>query len=63
MGISGQVFLTQNSVQDILAAADMLGLPEVLDACADFLKNELHPSNAIGIYRLVNVALAKSWSV
>jgi len=49
---TGQVFLTQTTVQEVLVAADMLGLPEVIDSCTEFLKSELHPSNAIGIYRL-----------
>ncbi len=29
----------------------MLGIFEVVESCTDYLKNELHPSNAIGIYR------------
>lgn len=48
---TGQIYLTQSTVQEILVAADMLGLPEVIGSCTEFLKSELHPSNAIGIYR------------
>lgn len=48
---TGQVALCQLTVQEVLAAADMLGLPEVMDSCTEFLKTELHYSNALGIYR------------
>ena len=37
-----------DNCQDLLAAADMFGLEEVVVACCTFLKQELHPSNAIG---------------
>jgi actin-binding protein IPP len=48
---TGQIFLTQSTVQEVLVAADMLGLPEVIDACTEYLRTELHSTNAIGIYR------------
>jgi len=38
-------------VQELLAAADMLQLPEVVEGCCNFLCCELHASNAIGILR------------
>lgn len=49
--IAGQIFLSANSVQEILTAADMLGIFDVVESCTDYLKSELHPSNAVGIYR------------
>ena len=36
-------------MQDILVSADMIGLTEVVSKCTEFLKCELHESNAIGI--------------
>lgn len=51
--ILGNICLSGATVQEILSAADMVGLPDVVESCTDFLKNELHPTNAIGIYRLV----------
>jgi len=47
----GEIFLSASCVQEVLTAANMIGLPEVVDSCTDYLKTELHPTNAIGIYR------------
>jgi hypothetical protein len=47
----GEVCITQENVQELMAAADMLQLREVVLGCTQFLKTELHPSNAVGIYR------------
>lgn len=41
----------QTNVQELLAAADMLQLHEVVDGCCEFLCRELHASNALGILR------------
>lgn len=38
-------------MQELLAAADMIQLLDVVEACCDFLCRELHPSNALGILR------------
>ncbi len=46
--ISGEVQLDEDTCQDLLAAADMLGLSDVLEACCGFLEGQLHPSNCIG---------------
>lgn len=43
--------LCQENVQDLIVAADMLELKEVVQGCTEFLRNELHITNAIGIYR------------
>jgi len=48
---TGQIFLTQTNVQEILIAADLFELREVIESCTDFLKSQLHPTNAIGIFR------------
>lgn len=51
MALLGQICLSATTVQEILSSADMIGLPEIVDSCTDYLRNELHPTNAIGIYR------------
>ncbi|XP_019875864.2 actin-binding protein IPP isoform X2 [Aethina tumida] len=48
---SGEVCINQNNVQELMIAADMLELSEVVDGCTEFLMKELHPLNAIGIYK------------
>ncbi|KAL1132354.1 hypothetical protein AAG570_010310 [Ranatra chinensis] len=48
---TGEMTITQENVQDLIVAADMLELKEVVSGCTEFLKNELHITNAIGIYR------------
>ena len=40
--------LTFFSIQDILISADMIELSDVVSRCTEFLKCELHESNAIG---------------
>lgn len=45
--------LCQENVQDMIVAGDMLELKEVVHGCTEFLKNELHITNAVGIYRFV----------
>ncbi len=35
--------------QSLLPAANILQLTAVRDACCDFLENQLHPSNCLGI--------------
>ncbi|KAK3929229.1 Actin-binding protein IPP [Frankliniella fusca] len=48
---TGKVRIGQDNVQELMIAADMLQLKEVVTGCTDFLKKELHHSNCIGIYR------------
>uniref|UniRef100_A0A336MRY9 Kelch-like protein diablo n=1 Tax=Culicoides sonorensis TaxID=179676 RepID=A0A336MRY9_CULSO len=48
---TGKVEIDQKNVQELLAAADMLQIVEVVDGCCEFLVRELHPSNALGILR------------
>jgi hypothetical protein len=47
----GEININQDNVQDLMVAADMLELKEVVGGCTEFLKHELHATNAIGIYR------------
>lgn len=51
---SGKLSLCQENVQDILVAADMIELKEVVEICTEFLKVELHETNCIGIYRFAD---------
>ncbi|XP_037959722.1 actin-binding protein IPP [Teleopsis dalmanni] len=61
---TGRCEITQTNVQELLAAADMLQLHEVVDGCCEFLCRELHASNALGILRFAEAhsceSLAKS---
>ncbi|KAL1131335.1 hypothetical protein AAG570_010953 [Ranatra chinensis] len=47
---TGKVELREDTVERLLGTACLLGLCEVIEACCVFLKRQLHPSNAIGIY-------------
>lgn len=40
-----------DTVQDLVVAADMLQIADVVLVCGNFLSKELCPTNAIGIYR------------
>ncbi|KAH1017837.1 hypothetical protein HUJ05_008431 [Dendroctonus ponderosae] len=46
---TGRIRVTENTVCQLLAAATMLQVPNVIQACCDFLERQLDPSNAIGI--------------
>ena len=48
---TGNVDITQDNVQELFAAADMLELEEVVSGCIAYLEQQLHYSNALGIYR------------
>ena len=41
--------------QNLLPAASILQLYEVHDACCDFLRSQLHPSNCLGIYAFADL--------
>ncbi|XP_018576262.1 kelch-like ECH-associated protein 1 isoform X2 [Anoplophora glabripennis] len=46
---TGKIRVTENTVCQLLPAATMLQVPNVIQACCDFLERQLDPSNAIGI--------------
>ncbi|KAK2583482.1 hypothetical protein KPH14_009450 [Odynerus spinipes] len=48
---TGNVDITEDNVQELFAAADMLELDEVVSGCITYLQQQLHYSNALGIYR------------
>lgn len=47
----GEIMIDKSTVQHLLIAADMLQLRELVTGCGEFLRRELHPSNALGIFR------------
>ncbi|XP_026757819.1 actin-binding protein IPP [Galleria mellonella] len=48
---TGEVVIDKATVQHLLIAADMLQLRELVTGCGEYLRRELHPSNALGIFR------------
>lgn len=46
---SSEVQVTEDNVQVLLPAANLLQLTDVRDACCDFLQAQLHPTNCLGI--------------
>ena len=47
----GEIDVTNENVQDLLIAGDMIELREVVEICTNHLVRQLEPSNAIGIFR------------
>lgn len=41
--------ITEDNVQQLLSAADLLQITDVRAACCDFLQTQLHPTNCLGI--------------
>ena len=46
----GEVDVSEDNCEDLLAAADMFAMNEVMTACSTFLKERLQPENCIGKY-------------
>ena len=46
---TSSIEVTEDNVQALLPAANLLQLTEVCDACCSFLKRQLHSSNCLGI--------------
>ncbi|XP_065332651.1 ring canal kelch homolog isoform X1 [Cloeon dipterum] len=46
---SAEILVTEENVQVLLPAANILQLTDVRDACCEFLQAQLHPSNCLGI--------------
>lgn len=46
---TSEVQVTEENVQVLLPAANLLQLTDVRDACCDFLQAQLHPTNCLGI--------------
>lgn len=41
------------NVQELMVAADMLQLNEVVSVCGEFLKGHMDPSNCVGIFQFL----------
>jgi len=46
---TGEIEVTEENVQSLLPAANLLSLSWVRDSCCRFLQSQLHPSNCLGI--------------
>ncbi|KAF0759416.1 Uncharacterized protein FWK35_00018029 [Aphis craccivora] len=46
---TGEIMITQENVEFVLVAADLLQLDYVKQACVEFLQKQLDPSNCLGI--------------
>lgn len=46
---SAEIQVTEDNVQTLLPAANLLQLSDVQEACCEFLQAQLHPSNCLGI--------------
>ncbi|KAH7977365.1 hypothetical protein HPB49_001091 [Dermacentor silvarum] len=46
---SAEIQVTEENVQTLLPAANLLQLSDVQEACCEFLQAQLHPSNCLGI--------------
>ncbi|XP_013399272.1 kelch-like protein 3 [Lingula anatina] len=46
---TSEIGVTEENVQILLSAANLLQLVEVRNACCEFLQSQLHPSNCLGI--------------
>ena len=55
--------MTEENVQILLPAANLLQLNDVRDACCEFLQRQLHPTNCLGIRRLVHLLLISTWKI
>ena len=57
-----QVDVTEDNVQVLLPAANLLQLTDVRDAACEFLQSQLHPTNCLGIrYCTVIILLYCTW--
>lgn len=51
--LSGMISVTVDNVQELIVAADMLQLTEVVSVCGEFLKGHMDPSNCVGIFQFL----------
>lgn len=52
---SSVVIVTEENVQVLLTAANLLQLTDVRDACCDYLQSQLDPSNCLGIREFADI--------
>ncbi|RWS15867.1 actin-binding protein IPP-like protein [Dinothrombium tinctorium] len=46
----GEINIREDNVQELLAAANMLQLQQIVNYCCNFLSKQLDPSNCVGIF-------------
>ena len=46
---SSSIDVNENNVDDLLSASDLFQMKEITNVCCQFLKEQLHPSNCLGI--------------
>lgn len=51
--LPGVISVTVENVQELMVAADMLQLSEVVSICGEFLKGHMDPSNCVGIFQFL----------
>lgn len=49
---TGKIIITDENVEDLLQAADLLGFADVKETCAHYLMDQLVTENCLGIYQL-----------
>lgn len=49
---TGQITITERNVEDLLSAADLLDFTYVKQSCANFLQDQLDPTNCLGMFYL-----------
>ena len=49
---TGELIVTENNVEDLLLAADLLRFDNAKEACTSFLNDQLDPGNCVGILQL-----------
>uniref|UniRef100_A0A8C4ERN4 BTB domain-containing protein n=2 Tax=Dicentrarchus labrax TaxID=13489 RepID=A0A8C4ERN4_DICLA len=55
---TGSVSVTEDNAQELLLATHQLYVMEIVQACSDFLGEQLSPKNCIGIWQLTNTCLS-----
>ncbi|XP_045930745.1 kelch-like protein 10 [Micropterus dolomieu] len=55
---SGSVSVTEDNVQELLLAADQLNVMDLVQACCEFLGEQLCPQNCIGIWQFTNICFS-----
>ncbi|KAL0966284.1 hypothetical protein UPYG_G00293370 [Umbra pygmaea] len=50
---TGVINVTVDNMQELMVAADMLQLSEVVSICGEFLKSHMDPTNCVGVYQFL----------
>nr|ASV63217.1 Klhl10 [Channa punctata] len=54
---TGSVMVTEDNVQDLLLAADMFSVMDVVQICSNFLSEQLCPEKCVGIWQFTKICL------